>query len=41
MTMAGGRVLMKDRQLMFLDEAEIAAKSRKIAAQTWARVAEM
>ena len=41
MTMAGGKVLMKDRRLLFLDEAEIAEKSREIAAQTWARVAEM
>ena len=41
MTMAGGRVLMKDRKLLFLDEAEIAAKSREVAAQTWARVALM
>lgn len=41
MTMAGGKVLMKDRKLVFLDEAEIAAKSREIAAQTWARVAQM
>lgn len=41
MTMAGGKVLMKDRKLLFLDETEIAAKSREIAAQTWARVAQM
>ncbi|MDD2522463.1 MAG: putative aminohydrolase SsnA [Anaerolineaceae bacterium] len=41
MTMAGGKVLMKDRQLLFLDEAEIAAKSREVAAHTWAKVAEM
>ena len=41
MTMAGGKVLMKDRQLLFLDEVEIAARSREVAAQTWARVAEM
>ena len=41
MTMAGGKVLMKDRKLLFLDEAEIAAKSREVAAQTWARVAQM
>ncbi|MDY0124700.1 MAG: amidohydrolase family protein, partial [Anaerolineaceae bacterium] len=41
MTMAGGKILMKDRKLLFLDEEEIAAKSREIASQTWARVAEM
>jgi cytosine/adenosine deaminase-related metal-dependent hydrolase len=41
MTMSGGKVLMKDRRLLFLDEAEIAEKSREIAAQTWARVAQM
>lgn len=41
MTMAGGKVLMKDRQLVFMDEVEIAAKSREVAAQTWARVQEM
>ena len=41
MTMAGGKVLMKDRKLLFLDEAEIAAKSCEIAAQTWARVAQI
>jgi len=41
MTMAGGNVLMKDRKLLFLDEEMIAAKSREIAAQTWARVEKM
>lgn len=41
MTMAGGKVLMKKRKLLFLDEEEIAAKSREVAAQTWARVAQM
>ena len=41
MTMAGGKVLMKERKLLFLDEEEIAAKSREVAAQTWARVAQM
>ena len=41
MTMAGGKILMKDRQLVFMDEAEIAAKSREIAARSWARVQEM
>ncbi len=41
MTMAGGKVLMKDRKLLFLDEEMIAAKSREIAEQTWARVGKM
>ena len=41
MTMAGGKVLMKDRKLLFMDEQMIAAKSREIAGQTWARVAKM
>lgn len=41
MTMAGGKVLMKDRKILFFDEKEIAAKSRKVAASAWARVAEM
>jgi len=40
MTMSGGKVLMKDRKLLFFDEKEIATKSREIAASTWARVAE-
>lgn len=37
MTMAGGRVLMKDRQLLTLDEAAIAARGREIAPQVWER----
>ncbi len=41
MTMAGGKVLMKDRKLLFMDEEMIAAKSREIAEQTWARVTKM
>ncbi|HVN16728.1 MAG TPA: putative aminohydrolase SsnA [Anaerolineales bacterium] len=36
-TIAGGKVLMKDRQLLTLDEAEIAAKARELAAQVWQR----
>ncbi len=36
-TIAGGKVLMKDRQLLTLDEAEIAAKARELAAQVWKR----
>ncbi len=36
-TICGGRVLMRDRQLLFLDEAAITARSRELAAQTWKR----
>lgn len=37
-TICAGKVLMKDRQLLFLDEAEVTAKSRELAQQTWRRV---
>ena len=37
MTMAAGRVLMKDRKLLTLDEAAIAARGREIAPQIWER----
>jgi putative selenium metabolism protein SsnA len=36
-TIAGGKFLMKDRQLLTLDEKEIAAKAAELAAQTWKR----
>jgi len=36
-TICGGKVLMKDRQLLFLDEAEITAKSRELAKKVWER----
>lgn len=36
-TICGGRVLMKDRQLLYLDEAEITARSRELAAKVWER----
>ncbi len=36
-TICGGKVLMKDRELLFLDEAEITAKSRELAAKVWER----
>jgi cytosine/adenosine deaminase-related metal-dependent hydrolase len=36
-TLCGGKVLMKDRQLLFLDEAEITAKSRELATKVWER----
>ncbi len=37
MTMVAGKILMKDRQLLTLDEAEITARSRELAAQVWQR----
>ncbi len=36
-TICGGRVLMRDRQLLFLDEAEITARSRELARRVWER----
>jgi cytosine/adenosine deaminase-related metal-dependent hydrolase len=36
-TIVDGKVLMRDRQLTTLDEAEIAAKAREIAPQVWKR----
>ncbi|MCI0392304.1 MAG: putative aminohydrolase SsnA [Acidobacteria bacterium] len=38
-TICAGKVLMKDRQLLFLDEAEITARSRELAKKVWARFA--
>jgi putative selenium metabolism protein SsnA len=40
-TIAGGKLLMKDRKLLFLDEAEIAARSRELAKKVWARFTRM
>jgi putative selenium metabolism protein SsnA len=37
-TIAGGKVLMKDRQLTMLDEAAIMAKARELAVGVWKRV---
>ena len=37
-TICGGKLLMKDRQLLFLDEAEITAKSRELARKVWERI---
>jgi putative selenium metabolism protein SsnA len=37
-TVCAGRVLMRDRQLLTLDEEAITARSRELAAQTWQRV---
>jgi putative selenium metabolism protein SsnA len=38
-TICSGRVLMHERNLLFLDEAEITARSRELAAQAWQRFA--
>jgi putative selenium metabolism protein SsnA len=37
-TICAGRVLLKDRRLLFLDEDEIAAKSRELAKRVWGRI---
>ena len=36
-TICQGKVLMKDRHLLLVDEAEVAAKSRELAVKTWER----
>jgi putative selenium metabolism protein SsnA len=36
-TICGGRVLMQERKLLYLDEAEITARSRELAARVWER----
>ncbi len=38
-TICAGKVLMRDRKLLFLDEAEITARSRELAAKAWERYA--
>ena len=40
-TIVGGEMLMKDRELLTLDEEEIAAKTREFSAQTWKRYQDM
>lgn len=40
-TIVGGRVLMQDRRLLTLDEAEITARSRELAAAVWQRFEEL
>jgi len=40
-TICNGNVLMADRKLLTLDEAEIAAKARLAADRAWKRVQEM
>jgi putative selenium metabolism protein SsnA len=39
-TVCAGRVLMRDRTLLTLDEEAITARSRELAAQVWKRVSE-
>ncbi len=39
-TMVAGKLLMKDRQLLTLDEVEIAARARKLAPRVWRRFEE-
>lgn len=40
-TIAGGKILMKDRELLTLDEEAIAAKATELAKGVWRRVAAM
>ena len=39
-TIVGGKVLMKDRELLTLDEAEVAARAKEIAPRVWKRYSE-
>ncbi len=39
-TIVGGKVLMKDRELLTLDEAEIAASAKELASKVWNRYEE-
>jgi cytosine/adenosine deaminase-related metal-dependent hydrolase len=36
-TIVNGKVLMRDRQLLYLDERSIAAHARELAASVWKR----
>jgi cytosine/adenosine deaminase-related metal-dependent hydrolase len=40
-TIASGKLLMKDRQLLTMDEEAIAAKAKALSDKVWDRVAEM
>jgi len=40
-TIAGGQMLMRDRQVLTLDERAIAEKATELAVEVWRRVAEM
>jgi cytosine/adenosine deaminase-related metal-dependent hydrolase len=37
-TIVGGKVLMRDRQLLTLDEEAVCARSRELAQKLWARM---
>jgi hypothetical protein len=37
-TIVGGKVLMRDRQLLTLDEEAVCARSRELARKLWARM---
>jgi hypothetical protein len=39
-TIVGGKVLMKNRELTTLDEAEISSRAREIAPRVWKRYIE-
>lgn len=39
-TIVGGKILMKDRELVTLDEAEIAARAKELSLQVWKRYEE-
>jgi cytosine/adenosine deaminase-related metal-dependent hydrolase len=40
-TMVAGKWLMRDRELLTLDEAAITAKARELSTQTWKRYVEL
>ena len=40
-TIVGGKLLMKDRELLTLDEQAIAARATEVAKHVWRRVAEL
>jgi len=37
-TIVGGRVLMRNKELLSLDDAEICAKSQELAGKLWRRL---
>jgi cytosine/adenosine deaminase-related metal-dependent hydrolase len=37
-TIVAGKILMQNKQILSLDEEEIAARSRKLAAKVWSRI---
>jgi putative selenium metabolism protein SsnA len=39
-TIVGGKILMKDREMLTLDESEIAAKAKELAVKVWKRYEE-